>query len=295
VPPILTTTNLPKDMARIKETGKPRYGATGKMTGKKTGRPKSVPGGARVKRSTFPNILREPARPEPAPTVKARRRPKIVFEMGASHSGAMRQRLGQDHWENVILGRGVGASSIGGVDVVPTMTAVRSQKGSQEGSQDVLHGLSAVNARISDSRSWIFFEYLKHAYIDIAPTDEVERILKHQREVATEKGWNIKDLADQYFCDILSKAVGGDTEPPIIFTNINDAWDNGDAQRLVHGLQKIIPGAEVHGIDECFSSLMGALSRELATTAHPIYLVYADCGHSTMVSMRKYICEIPTG
>lgn len=278
-------------MARIKETGRPRD----EVPGKKTGRSKSNPGGARVKRSTFPNIHRKPARPEPAPTVKARERPKIVFEMGASHSAVMRKWPGQDHWQPVKLGRRVGASSIGGVDVVPTMTAVRSQKGSQEGSQDVLHGLSAVNARISDSRSWTFFEYLKHAFINIAPTDEVERILEHQREVATEKGWNIKDLANQYFCDILSKAVGEDTEPPMIFTNINEVWDNGDAQHLVNGLQKIIPGAEVHGIDECFSSLMGALSRELATTAHPIYLVYADCGHSTMVSMRRFIREIPTG
>lgn len=278
-------------MARIKETGKPRY----EVPGKKTGRSKSNPGGARVKRSTFLNILRKPARPEPAPTVEARERPKVVFEMGASHSGVMRKRPGQDQWEPVKLGRGVGASSIGGVDVVPTMTAVRSQGGSQEGSQDVLHGNSAVNARIRDSRSYTFFEYHKHAYINIAPTNEVERILKLQREVAAEKGWNIKDLADQYFCDILSRAVGEDAEPPIIFVNINEAWDNEDAQRLVHGLQKIIPGAEVHGIDECFSSLIGALSRELATTAHPIYLVYADCGHSTMVSMRKYVCEIPTG
>lgn len=86
-----------------------------------------------------------------------------------------------------------------------------------------------------------------------------------------------------------------DTEPPIILTNINDAWPIKVAQRLIRGIQKMIPGVEVHGIDECFSSLMGALSRELATTAHPIHLVYADCGHSTMVSMRKNICEIPTG
>lgn len=291
MPQIPTTTTLPKDMARIKETGQPRY----EVTGKKPGRPKSKPGGARVKRSTFPNILREPARPEPAPTVKAREQTKIVFEMGASHSGAMRKRPGQDHWEHVKLGRGVGASSIGGVDVVPTMTAVRSQKGSQEGSENVRHGISAVNARISDSRSWHVFEYLKHAYIDKAPTDEVEQKLQEQRHIAEENGWKIEELADQYFYDILSKAVGEDTEPPIILTNINDAWPNKVAQRLIRGFQKLIPGAEVHGIDECFSSLMGALSQKLASTAHPIHLVYADCGHSTMVSMRECICEISTG
>lgn len=211
--------------------------------------------------------------------------------MGASHSALMERKSGQDRWEHIKLGRGVGASSIGGVDVVPTMTAVRSQ----EGSQDMLHGIIAVNARISDSRSWTFFEYLKHGYINTAPTNEVERILKDQREVASEKGWNIEDLADQYFYDILSRAVEEDTEPSMIFTNINDAWPNKVAQRLIRGFQKIIPGAEVHGVDECFSSLMGALPRELVTATHPIYLVHVDCGHSTMVSLRKYICELPKG
>ena len=266
-------------------TGKPR-----EETGKETSKPRSKLGGTRVKRSTFPSISRQPARPEPAPTIKARERPMIVFEMGASHSAVMRRRPGQDRWEHIKLGKGVGASSIGGVDIVPTMTAVRSR----EGSRAALHGISAVNARISDSRSWTFFEYLKHAYINTAPTDAVERILKDQREVASEKGWSIEDLADQYFFDILNKAVEEDTEPPIIFTNINDAWPNKVAQRLIRGFQKVIPGAEVHGIDECFSSLMGALSRELVTTAHPIHLVYVDCGHSTMVSVRKCLREIPT-
>jgi hypothetical protein len=265
-------------MARIKMTGRPRV----EKTDKKPGKPGRRLGSARVK-PTFPNISRKPARPEPVPTVKSRERRKVAMEMGASHSAVMEREDGQPRWEAVKLGRGLGASSLGGVDVVPTMTAVRSQ-----GSPDMLHGISAVNARISDSRSWKFFEYLKHAYINTAPTEEVERVLKAQREVASEKGWNIEELADQYFYDVLSRAVKEDTEPPIIFTNINDAWPNEVAQRLIRGFQKVIPGAEVHGVDECFCSLIGALSRELVIAADPIHLVYVDCGHSTMVSMRNY-------
>lgn len=248
----------------------------------------SKPKGTGAKRSTFPNIPRKPAIPEPAPTVKPAERCKIVLEMGASHSSVMRKRPGEG-WEYVKLGKGVGASSISGVDVVPTMTAIRSQ----DESLDVRHGISAVNARISDSRSWTFFEYLKHAYINTAPTDEVERILQEQRKVASQRGWDIQDLADQYFYDILGRAAEDNTEPPILFTNINDAWSNEVAQRLIHGFQKVLPGAEVHGVNECLSSLIGALSREPMTAAHPIYLVYVDCGHSTMVSMPRYMRDAP--
>jgi hypothetical protein len=236
-----------------------------------------------AKRSIFPNIPREPAIPEPAPTVKPPERCKYILEMGASRSSLMRKQPG-GRWEFVKLGKGVGASSISGVDVVPTMTAIRSRGDSLD---DVRHGISAVNARISDSQSWTVFEFLKHAYINKAPTEEVERILKNQREVASERGWDIQDLADQYFYDILGRVAEEDAEPPILFTNINDVWPNEVAQRLIRGFQKVLPGAEVHGVNECLSSLIGAMSREPVTATHPIHLAYVDCGHSTTVSTCK--------
>jgi len=251
-------------MARIKQIPKPK-----------------APGATRP---NFPKIPRKPAIPEPTPPERC----KIVLEMGASHSSVMRKRPGGG-WEYVKLGKGVGASNIGGVDIVPTMTAIRSQ----DESVDVRHGILALNARISDSRSWTFFEYLKHAYINKPPTEEVERILKNQREVARERGWDIEDLADQYFYDILSKAVEEGAEPVILFFNINDTWPNEVAQRLVRGFRKVLPGAEVHGVNECLSSLVGALSRESVTAAHPVHLVYVDCGHSTMVSSRRFLQDAP--
>lgn len=258
-------------MARIKDIRKPKG-----------------PGAKGAKRPNFPKIPRKPATPEPTPTVEPPERCKIVLEMGASHSCVMRRRPGEG-WEYVKLGKGVGASNISGVDVVPTMTAIRSH----DESVDVRHGIFALNARISDGRSWTFFEYLKHAYINKAPTEEVERILKNQREVARERGWDIGNLADQYFYDILGRAVEEGAEPPILFTNINDAWPNHVAQRLINGFHKVLPGAEIHGVNECLSSLVGALSRESVSAAHPIHLVYVDCGHSTMVSLCRCLRDAP--
>lgn len=240
--------------------------------------------GTGAKRSVFPNIPRKSAIVEPTPVVKPPERCKIVLEIGASRTSLMQKQPGGG-WEHVKLGKGVGASNVSGVDIVPTMTAIRSQGESL----DVRHGIHAVNARISDSQSWVVFEYLKHAYINKAPTAEVERILKNQREVASERGCDIQDLADQYFYDILGRFAQEGAEPPILFTNINDAWPNEVAQRLIRGFQKTLPGAEIHGVNECLSSLIGAMSREPVTVTHPIHLVYVDCGHSTTVSMFRCV------
>lgn len=247
-----------------------------KVIGKKTANGAKSPGP--------PKTPREPAAPAPAPTVKPPERCKIVMEMGASHTQVMAKRP-EKAWEYVKFGRGAGASSISGVEVVPTMTAIRSK----DGSLDIRHGISALNARISDSRSWTVIQHLKHAYIREAPTAEVERTLKNQQEIASERGWDIQDLADQYFYDILGRALQEDVESPILFTNISDVWPNKVAQRLIRGFQKVLPGAEVHGVNECLSSLVGAMSMEPVTATEPIHLVYVDCGHSTMVDICRYM------
>jgi hypothetical protein len=251
-----------QQMARIKETGKRN--------------------GAGAKSHVTPKSPLESSTPAPAPTVNPPERCKIVMEMGASHTQIMIKRPGKA-WEYVKFGRGAGASSISGVDVVPTMTAIRSR----DDSLDVRHGISALNARISDSRSWTVFQHLKHAYLSEAPTADVDRTLKNQQKVARERGWDIEDLADKYFYDILSTATKEDIGSPIFFTNISDVWPNKVAQRLICGFQKILPGAEVHGVNECLSSLIGAMSMETTTAAEPVQLVYVDCGHSTMVGTCK--------
>lgn len=199
----------------------------------------------------------------------------------------MVRRPGKD-WEHVKFGRGAGASSISGVDVVPTMTAVRSKQESLE----IRHGVSALNARIADSRSWTVIQYLKHAYLNEAPTEEVRRTLSRQKEIARERGWDIQDLADQYFYEILSTAAKYDIEAPLLYTNISDVWPNEVAQRLIRGFHKVLPGAEVRGahgvkgVDECLSGFIGAMSMEVAAVCETTYLVYVDCGHLTMVLAR---------
>jgi len=178
-------------------------------------------------------------------------------------------------WEHVKFGRGAGASSISCVDVVPTLTAIRSR----DDSLDVRRSISALNARISDSRSWTIFQHLKHAHLSEAPTVDVERTLEIQQEMARERGSDIEDLADQYFHDIPRRATKADTGSQILFTNIGDVWPNKVAQRLICGYQKVLPGAEVHGVSECRNSLIDAMSMEIATSAERIHPVYVDCGH----------------
>lgn len=244
----------------------------------------------------FPGLSKtrlDPAASTPAPTDKPQERCKIAMEMGASHTQIMVKRPGKA-WEYVKFGRGAGASSISGVDVVPTMTAVRSK----EESLEIRHGVSALNARIADSRSWTVMQHLKHAYLNEAPTEEVNRTLARQKEMASEKGWDIQDLADQYFYEILSTAAKEDIEAPLLYTNISDVWPNEVAQRLVRGFHKVFSGAEVHGIDECLSSLIGAMSMEAVAVYETTYLVYVDCGHLTMVpalyTLRRHAPKLIT-
>lgn len=238
----------------------------------------------------FPGLSKtrlDPAVSTPAPTDKPQERCKIAMEMGASRTRIVVKRPGRD-WEYVKFGRGAGASSISGVDVVPTMTVVRSKQESLE----IRHGVSALNARIADSRSWTVIQHLKHAYLNEAPTEEVRRTLTRQKEITRERGWDVQDLADQYFYEILSTAAKYDIEAPLLYTNISDVWPNEVAQRLIRGFHKVLPGAEVrgvhgvNGVDECLSSLIGAMSMEALAVSETTILVYVDCGHSTMVFER---------
>jgi hypothetical protein len=202
----------------------------------------------------------------------------FVMEMGASHAQVMFKEPGST-WKYVNWGKGSGASSMGGVDVIPTMTALRAGDGSLE----IRHGYSALNARIAN-RDWVVFQHLKLVYLDVAPTDAMRQTLKSQQEMASAKGWDVQELADKFFYFVLSKATEMQIRPPVLYTNISDVWPNAVAQRLVNGFQKVVPGAEVHGIDECLSSVIGAVSTEPVSAERRMRYIVVDCGHATMVS-----------
>jgi hypothetical protein len=165
-----------------------------------------------------------------------------------------------------------------GVDVVPTLTALRLGDGELE----VRHGNSALAARIAH-HEWVAFHHLKLAYLDAAPTEAMSETLKRQQELASAKGLDIQDLADKFFNFVLTKAAGKRVVSPVLYTNISDVWPNSVAQRLIRGFQEILPGAEIHGVDECLSSLIGAVSREPSTNPARMRYVVVDCGHATMV------------
>jgi len=116
-------------------------------------------------------------------------------------------------------------------------------------------------------------------HLSAAPTADVDWTLKSQRRVAREGGWDVENLADQYFYDILSRAPEEDIGFPIILISISDMRPNKVAQRLICGLQKVLSDAEVHGVNECLSSLMDAMSAETATATERIQLAYVDCGN----------------
>jgi hypothetical protein len=248
---------------------------------------------ARIKYIAKPKTLREPREDDVAsglataptqPTTTASVRPLgeaqrwvYAMEMGASHAQIMVKEPGSS-WRYVNWGRGAGASSMSGVDVVPTLTALRLGDGELE----VRHGNSALAARIAH-HEWVAFHHLKLAYLDAAPTEAMSETLKRQQELASAKGLDIQDLADKFFNFVLTKAAGKRVVSPVLYTNISDVWPNSVAQRLIRGFQEILPGAEIHGIDECLSSLIGAVSREPSTNPARMRYVVVDCGHATMV------------
>jgi len=234
----------------------------------------------RRKGRSFPGLatkLQPPTESVPASAAEQAQQWVFAMEMGASHAQIMVKEPGTG-WKYVNWGRGAGASSMSGVDVVPTMTALREGDGGLE----IRHGNSALRARIAH-HEWVAFHHLKLAYLDVAPTEAMHETLKSQQETASAKGWDIRDLADKFFNFVLSRATGKRVVSPVLYTNISDVWPNAVAQRLIRGFQNVLPGAEIHGIDECLSSLIGAVPDELPSHSASTRYVVVDCGHATMV------------
>lgn len=227
-------------------------------------------------------------------------RRKIALEIGGSHN--MVTIEGTDgKWGFAKWPKGAGASSLGGgVNVVPTMTALRLQD--QE--LRVKHGYEAYHAR-GANRAWYLFRYLKSAYapdqtgsmepasmnqqgMADAPdqTGSMELALKNQKEIAMANGWDIHDIADKFFTFVLEEAVkaaGTDICSPVIWVNIVDYWPNIVAQRLLRRFEEILPGAQIHAVDEVVASVIGAMERSSLEVSQPTSCLYVDCGDTTMV------------
>jgi hypothetical protein len=84
-----------------------------------------------------------------------------AIELGASNGQAMVKKPG-GQWELVRWAQGVSASSVGGAEAIPALTAIRKQGRPRE----VLHGHVAVRARKRNPGDWEMFAYPKLVSIE---------------------------------------------------------------------------------------------------------------------------------
>jgi hypothetical protein len=73
-------------------------------------------------------------------------------------------------WELVRWAQGVSASSVGGAEAIPALTAIRKQGRPRE----VLRGHAAVRARKRNPGDWEMFAYPKLVFIDEETTPDTQ-------------------------------------------------------------------------------------------------------------------------
>ncbi|KAK4903715.1 hypothetical protein LTR49_026695 [Elasticomyces elasticus] len=191
------------------------------------------------------------------------------MEMGASHVQVMSRASGKA-WKFIRFGEGSGASSLGGVDVMPTLVALREEAGSIV----FKYGRAALDVRIAErDKGWTSVTHLKLAFLGDAPTNEIKQTLASQQEKVEAYNLTVKDLAKQFFEFVLKETVEKD---PV-------------AQQLLQSPQDIVPNGEIFGVDECLSSLVGVISKEMALERGSGEYLVIDCGHSTMNLARARV------
>ena len=220
-----------------------------------------------------------PPTTDPAPADGPHGLTKIAVEIGGSHNGVSIRRPNGE-WTSVTWRKGAGASGLGGVNVVPTMTALRFRDGKVE----IQHGYQAQAARRANG-TWHLFRYLKtaYAYAGSDQTESMEPALKTQQDIAVANGWDIHDIADKFFTYLLEEAVGKDIQSAEVWFNVVDYWPNVVAQRLKSGFEKILPGARIRVVNEVIASAIGAMERSSLEVSEPTSCLYVDCGDTTMV------------
>lgn len=214
---------------------------------------------------------------------------RVIMELGGSHNLVRILKPGQN-WQFVTWDKGNSPGNIGGVDVVPTITALMEVDGKLE----VRHGWEAYKARMMHD-GWTTFQNLKIVYADAQSNtnEQIEQTLRSQEQIAIKNGWDIHDIADKFFTFLLEKATEGHTGPVVLTVNITDLWTNAAAQRLTLGLQRVLPRCKVRSVNEVFASVIGALARNKIIVSEPTSLLYVDCGHTTMV--RTEVSRNATG
>lgn len=227
-----------------------------------------------------------PARPSqgakpksPPPTVKALW--MAVIELGASNGQAMVKKPGGE-WELVRWAQGVSASSVGGAEAIPAMTAICKSGQSTE----ILHGHAAVRARKRNPGAWEMFAYPKLVFTDEGITPNIQQTLDLQKEKASALGMTSKEIAIAFFRHMISEVIGVRDETFKVYMNISDRWPNRNVQELMLSLESVRPDAQFEHVDECLSSIVGRISSNAGSgPAEGVYVVI-DYGHSGMVCIK---------
>jgi hypothetical protein len=141
-----------------------------------------------------------------------------AIELGASNGQALIERPGGT-WELVRWAQGAGASSVGGAEAIPALTAI--QKGEGE-PREILHGHAAVRARKKDPTDWEVFAYPKHVFMDGETTPDIQQTLELQKDKAKALGTTPKEIAIGFFRHMISEVVGSTEETFEICLNISD-------------------------------------------------------------------------
>jgi len=204
-----------------------------------------------------------------------------VIELGASNGQAMVKKPG-GAWELVRWAQGAGASSVGGAEAIPALTAIH--KGGQE-PRDVRHGHAAVRARKKDPMDWEMFAYPKFVFMDEEATPDIQQQLELQKEKASALGTTPEEVAIGFFRHMTSEVVGSKGETFNVYVNISDRWRNRPVQELMMSFQKVGTNAYFEHVDECLSTLAGRVSSRKDDLSTGEVVVVVDCGHSTMVSL----------
>lgn len=203
-----------------------------------------------------------------------------VIELGASSGQAMTKKPG-GRWELVRWAQGFGASSVGGAEAIPALTAVQKRQGGQP--LEIRHGHAAVRARKKNPTDWEMFAYPKFVFMGEGTTPEILRTLELQKKKAAALETTSKDLAIAFFRHMISEVVGQTGETFKIYVNISDRWRNSNVQELMLSFQSVRAKVILEHVDECLSSLVGRISSgQGELVAGQVYVV-VNCGHSTMV------------
>lgn len=187
-------------------------------------------------------------------------------------------------WELVRWAQGVGASSVGGAEAIPAMSAVKREGRSAE----MRHGHAAVRARKKNPSDWEMFSHPKLVFMEDEgiPVD-IQRTLQLQDKKARDLKTTPKDVAVGFFQHMIQEAIGARAKDFKIYLNVSDCWRNSKVQELMLSFQSLWADVQFEAVDECLCSLVGRISSDPGKITAEGLCVVVDCGHSTLVSQSQ--------